>query len=82
MATHHSGHSALTIYIRHNGEDIDESLQVSFYDAGATNSTLYEQGGRTVNMELEAADTLELWCDSCSAGILHTTLCVSLLQPV
>ena len=82
MATHHSGHSAFTICIRYNGGDIDESLQVSFYDAAATNSTLYEQGRRRVNMELELADNLELLCDSCRAGILQTTLCVSLLQAV
>ena len=82
VATHHSEHSALTIYIRYNGGDIDESQQVSFYDAAATNSTLYEQGRRRVNMELELADNLELLCDSCRAGILQSTLCVSLLQAV
>ena len=77
-ASDNENESGVTVHLRHNGLNIDETRHYSHY----TGSTGFvdDQGGRTVNLELKAADTLELWCDDCSAAIYDTTFCINLLQ--
>ena len=78
LSANDAGDNGVFIYLRHNGITIVETRHYSSY----TGSSGYvrDQGGRTVNLELAAADTLELWCDDCSAYIYNTTFCINLLQ--
>ena len=58
---------------------IQESLHSSYY-IGPDQSGVQDQGGRTLVLHLDRGDTLDLYCDNCSAGIGRTTFCVSLSQ--
>ena len=60
------------IYLRKNGNVIVESHHYS--------RAAYEQGGRTLVLHLDRGDTLDLYCEDCSAGISGITFCVSLSQ--
>ena len=75
-----AGDHYIDIYLRHNGINIVETRHISQYTGSSGH--VWDQGGRTVNLELEAADILELWCDDCSAEIYRTTFCINLLQTV
>jgi len=71
-----TGEFAVTIYLRRNGEIVEESRHLSSY-TGA-DGYVYDQGGRTLVLYLGLGDTLSLYCGDCSAGIFYTTFCVSL----
>ena len=80
QSSDHAGDHWVDIYLRHNGINIGETRHDSYYSGSS--GKVDDQGGRTVNLELAAADTLELWCDDCSAEIGYTTFCINLLQAV
>ena len=64
----------VSILLRKNGVCIEETQAVSSTSTGFVRN----QGGRTVITHLDSGDTLDLFCEDCSADIYHTTLCVSL----
>jgi len=66
------------IYLRKNGETIEESLHSSWYTGSS--GWVTDQGGRTLVLHLGRGDTLDLYCKDCSAGMYYTTFCVSLSQ--
>ena len=47
---------------------------------GSGPSGINDQGGRTVLVHLDMGDTLDLYCENCSAEIMFLTFCVSLEQ--
>ena len=57
---------------------IQESEHVSRYSGPSGHVS--DQGGRTLVLHLDRGDTLDLYCDNCSAYISSTTFCVSLSQ--
>ena len=73
-----AGDHYVQIHLRKNGSMIQESRHVSYY-TGSSGKT-DDQGGRTLILHLERGDTLDLYCDNCSAGVYDTTFCVSLSQ--
>ena len=69
----------VVIYLRKNRGDIEESRHESFYVArNGGSGRIDEQGGRTIILHLDKGDTLDLYCQDCSARIELTTFCVSL----
>ena len=78
IASDDHGKSAVYIYLRKNGVNMDESRHYSHY--GGPTAGVGEQGGRTIVLHLDRGDTLEMYCDNCSPGIHRTTFCVSLSQ--
>ena len=73
-----AGDRQLWIYLRHNGADLHKVTHTSSY-TGARGA-VWDQGGRTVNLQLSSSDTLELFCWDCTAHIRQITFCVSLLH--
>merc|ERR1711892_472505 len=71
-----AGDHSVVIYLRQNGQNIDESFHQSYYNGGS--GYIHDQGGRTLVLHLDMGDTLDLYCYDCSADIYHTTFCVSL----
>merc|ERR1712215_50671 len=63
------------IYLRKNGAIITESRLHSLY-RGASGWT-DENGGRTLVLNLDRGDTLDLWCEDCSAGVYDITFCIT-----
>merc|ERR1711892_888855 len=68
--------SDVVIYLRQNGQKIDESQHESGYSGPS--GRVHDQGGRTLVLHLDMGDTLDLYCADCSARIYYTTFCVSL----
>merc|ERR1712142_1143666 len=73
-----AGDHYVSIYLQHNGQNIDESHHLSYYSGPGPNSQVWDQGGRTLVLHLDQGDTLQLYCEDCTAYIFHTTFCVSL----
>merc|ERR1712037_915400 len=74
-----AGDPSVHIYLYKNGQRIQESRHVSSYSGPS--GLVADQGGRTLVQHLALGDTLELYCDDCSAEIWYTTFCVSLSTP-
>jgi hypothetical protein len=89
-ATDTAGNSDVVIFLRKNGQDIDESRHkgssgqpISVYEKGKiitqyTINTINILGGRTLVLHLDRGYNLDLYCENCSAGITFITFCVSL----
>ena len=73
-----AGDSRVFIYLRKNGENIEESQHYTHYtgDSGVADDV----GGRTLIVHLDRGDTLDLFCDDCSAYVNFITFCVTLSQ--
>merc|ERR1711892_356421 len=71
-----AGDHSVVIYLRQNGQKIEESRHYSDYSGPSGQAT--NQGGRTLVLHLDMGDTLDLYCDNCSAYIYRTTFCESL----
>jgi hypothetical protein len=66
-----------------NGEVIEDSRHISkYHDEKGSETVNYvrDQGSRTIILHLKIGETLDLYCQDCSAGILYITFCVSLSQ--
>ena len=81
-ASNEPGEEAVAIFLRKNGVQIEESRQYSIYDItdGGTSGYIGDQGGRTMILHLDRGDTLDLYCQDCSADIYYISFCVSLSQ--
>ena len=77
-AINDAGDHSVHINLRKNGQNIDESLHYSRYTGPS--GYAYDQGGRTLVVHLDSGDTMDLFCNECSAGIDDITFCVSLSQ--
>ena len=77
-AINDAGDHSVHINLRKNGQNIDESLHYSRYTGPS--GYAYDQGGRTLVLHLDEGDTMDLFCNECSAGIDDVTICVSLSQ--
>merc|ERR1719378_1864632 len=71
-----AGENWVDIYLKKNGEIIDESLHVSRYTGSS--GWVDDQGGRTLILRMETGEELSLWCEDCSASVNLITFCVSL----
>ena len=78
LAQDNAGDPSVLIYLRKNGEYIEESRHYSVYTGPS--GFVDDVGGRTLILHLDRGDTLDLYCDNCSADIYHITFCVSLSQ--
>merc|ERR1719481_1030561 len=56
---------AVYIYLQHNGQNIGESRHLSYYSGPS--GQVEEQGGRTMVLHLDQGDTLQLYCQDCTA---------------
>ena len=72
------GDHFINIYLRKNNKAIDVARHYSRFDG--ENGQVQEMGGRTLVIHLDRGDTLDLYCDECSAAIYDTIFCVSLSQ--
>eukprot|EP00091_Calanus_sinicus_P024193 TRINITY_DN8540_c0_g1_i4.p1 TRINITY_DN8540_c0_g1~~TRINITY_DN8540_c0_g1_i4.p1 ORF type:complete len:214 (-),score=62.78 TRINITY_DN8540_c0_g1_i4:71-712(-) len=77
-AINDAGDHSVHINLRKNEKNIDESLHYSRYTGPS--GYAYDQGGRTLVLHLDSGDTVDLFCNECSAGIDDITFCVSLAQ--
>ena len=77
-AINDAGDHSVHINLRKNEQNIDESLHYSRYTGPS--GYAYDQGGRTLVLHLDSGDTVDLFCNECSAGIDDVTFCVSLSQ--
>jgi len=68
------GDTNTIIYLKMNGHIIKESRHESSTSIGFSR----DQGGRTLVLHLARGETLELFCEHCSAVIYDVTFCVSL----
>jgi len=71
-----AGDYYVDIYLRKNGESITESVHFSRYTGPSGFVT--DQGGRTLLLRLDRGDTVELWCNNCSATVEYITFCVTM----
>eukprot|EP00091_Calanus_sinicus_P024185 TRINITY_DN8534_c0_g2_i2.p1 TRINITY_DN8534_c0_g2~~TRINITY_DN8534_c0_g2_i2.p1 ORF type:complete len:253 (-),score=70.90 TRINITY_DN8534_c0_g2_i2:120-878(-) len=76
IASDHAGDNEVWVYLRKNGQEIEESRLASYY--GGSSGWVHNLGGRGLVMHLDRGDTLDLYCEDCSAEIYRTTFCVSL----
>merc|ERR1740137_5083 len=79
MADVDAGDAPVKVYLRMNGQYVYESYHMAEYSG--TSGEVHDQGGRTLVVHLGIGDTLNLYCQDCSAGIVYTTFCVSLTTP-
>jgi len=70
------GNPIVSVYLRKNGVNIEESLHYSSYSGSS--GLVRDQGGRTMILRMESGDTLSLWCQDCSTEIDRITFCISL----
>jgi len=75
-----TGQNRVVIYLRKNGVWLQETHHASYY-TGSTGELL-DQGGRTVLIRLQRGDTIDLYCDNCSATLWRITFCVNLVHLV
>ena len=73
----YQGTTSLRLYLRKNGENIEESTHFTYHDGP---SPAYDQGGRTLVLHLDKGDTLELYCAWSDGYIADVSFCVSLSQ--
>merc|ERR1711915_1016136 len=71
-----AGDHYVEIYLKKNGETIDESRHVSYYTGSS--GDVSDQGGRTMILRMETGDQLSLYCDNCNAGVYDITFYISL----
>merc|ERR1712215_222677 len=71
-----AGDDPVTIFLRKNGEMIDESIYKSYYTGPS--GFIRDQGSRTLLVHLDIYDTLDLFCDDCNAGVEYVTFCVTM----
>ena len=64
-----TGDGFMDIYLRKNAKTIDESPHRSIYTG--SEGYLEDNGGRTMVLHLDRGDTLDLYCQDCSADIYH-----------
>merc|ERR1711872_666510 len=64
-----TGQKSLHLHLRKNGEKIEESQHLSLY--AGTAGEIDDQGGRTLITSLGRGDTLDMFCEDCSAGVGH-----------
>merc|ERR1711942_267297 len=79
MASDGSQEPEVVLYLRRNSENIPESAHYSRY--AGSGGLVYDQGGRTLVLHLDVGDTLDLFCQDCSAFIDDLTFCVTLTRP-
>ena len=82
-ASDDEGDHYVQLYLRKNKNIIPETFHDSYYygrSYGSGPSGINDQGGRTVLVHLDRGDTLDLYCEDCSAEIFFLTFCVSLEQ--
>jgi len=65
---------SVEMHIQKNGVSIPESLHWSWY------SSTGEQGGRSILLHLDLAETVALYCDLCAGNIKHVLFCINLEQ--
>ena len=76
-----TGEVIVVIYLRKNGVKLDETRHASYPGVpGSSSSKSEDQGGRTVLIRLQREDTIDLWCDDCSAGFYKIAFCVNLVH--
>merc|ERR1711892_429559 len=71
-----AGDRWVEIFLRKNGQNINESYHRSRYTGPS--GAVYEQGGRSLVLHLDIGDSLDLFCSNCEAGIYYAIFCVSL----
>ena len=71
-----AGDARVFVYLRKNRNIIEESQHYTHYtgDSGAADDV----GGRTLFLHLDRGDTLDLFCDDCSAYVNFITFCITL----
>lgn len=81
LASNNHNDSAVSIYLRKNGNRIQETWHYSWFDGDSLASGIvFDQGSRSVVLHLDRGDTLDLYCTDCSAEIDTIMFCVSLSQ--
>merc|ERR1711874_207703 len=70
--------STTRVRLRQNGVQVYHSTTISGSGGGVGEQM--DQGGRTLYLQMERGDTLDLFCDDCSAGIGNVSFCVSLAK--
>merc|ERR1711935_312361 len=74
-----TGDDYVEIRLHKNGAFVgDESRHRSSY-TGASRG-VWDQGGRTLIIDLHKGDTLSMWCENCSAGVYQVNFRVSLVH--
>merc|ERR1712002_919828 len=71
-----AGDNAVQIYLRKNGAIMYESRTWSWYYGPS--GGVQDLASRTILVQLERGDTLDLWCEECTAYVRSITFCVSL----
>ena len=72
------GENDVSIYLRKNGVKLQETQHWSNYNGDS--GYIRDQGGRTVLISLQQEDTLDFYCEDCSASVWRITFCVNLLS--
>jgi len=67
---------AVQIYLYKNGNRMDESYHRSYYTGPS--GQVWDQGGRSLVLQLAEGDTVKLYCENCSAGVYRITFCISM----
>merc|ERR1711915_875653 len=75
MAYH--GTNGARIYLRKNGQIINEAIQHSYFSRD-NGGYMEEQGGRTMLIRMDAGNILDLFCYDCSNGVYDITFTISL----
>merc|ERR1711915_762580 len=70
-AGNNDGDPWLEIYLKKNGEIIQESEHWSYYSGSS--GVVLDQGGRTIILRMETGDELSLYCSDCSTGVGRIT---------
>ena len=78
VSSNNPGDRHTWVMLRKNGRKVYESATVSGTEGSM--GEVKDQGGRTLYVHMDRGDTLDLFCDDCSAGIGHVSFCVSLSQ--
>merc|ERR1712242_180293 len=77
-----NGDEWVEIYLHHNKQRISESKHNSnYWIYKEARGYVDDQGGRTMMLHLAKGDTVNLFCQDCSAVIQEITFCVSLITP-
>merc|ERR1712212_654443 len=67
-----------TMYLYHNGVQVEESLFETRMGVGGSGNYMFDQGSRTVILHLLAGDTLDLRTEYNSYRVLSVTLCLNM----
>eukprot|EP00092_Neocalanus_flemingeri_P030772 GFUD01033421.1.p1 GENE.GFUD01033421.1~~GFUD01033421.1.p1 ORF type:complete len:153 (-),score=34.43 GFUD01033421.1:112-570(-) len=74
-ADNNAGDRKVQVWVRKNRQEIPGTRHTSFYTGQSAG--VYDQGGRTMIVQLAKGDNIDLYCRDCSPTIRNISFCIT-----